>query len=36
MRNHHKCLSLLSLIHLNTYGMGLRPLEIFFTLTVRG
>ena len=22
--------------HLNTYAMGLRPLEIFFSLTVRG
>ena len=27
--NHHKCLNYLFLIHLNTYVMGLRPLEIF-------
>ena len=35
--NYHKCLSQLFLIHLNTYGMGLRPLEIFLLLhcTVR-
>ena len=26
---HHKCLIQLFLIHLNTYVMGLRPLEIF-------
>ena len=29
---HHKCLTQLSLIHLNTYVMGLRPLEIFLLL----
>ena len=29
IRNHHKCLSYLFLIHLNTYVMGLRPVEIF-------
>ena len=29
IRKHHKCLSSLFLIHLNTYIMGLRPLEIF-------
>ena len=34
--NYHKCLSQFFLIHLNTYGMGLRPLEICFTLLVRG
>ena len=28
--NHHKCLSLLFLLHLNTYVMGLWPLEIFY------
>ena len=27
--DHHNCLSQLFLIHLNTYVMGLRPLEIF-------
>ena len=27
--NHHKCLSYLFRIHLNTYGMGLRSLQIF-------
>ena len=27
--NHHKCLIHLFSLHLNTYGMGLRPLEIF-------
>ena len=27
--NHHKCLSYLILIHLNTYVICLRPLEIF-------
>ena len=27
--NHHKCLSFLFPLHLNTYVMGLRPLEIF-------
>ena len=30
--NHHKCLRELVLIHLNTYVMGLRPLEIFVFL----
>ena len=30
--NHHKCLSQLFLLHLNTYVMGLRPLEIFLIL----
>ena len=30
--NHHKCLSYLFLIHLNTYVMGLRPLEICLLL----
>ena len=34
--NHHKCLSQLFMIHLNTYVMGLRPLQICFTLTVLG
>ena len=33
--NHYDCLSWLFLIHLNTYVMGLRPLEIFFTFAVR-
>ena len=28
--NHHKSLSLVFPIHLNTYDMGLRPLQIFF------
>ena len=35
MRNHHNCLSWLFLIHLNTYIMGLRPLEIFLILQRR-
>ena len=30
--NHHNCLSQLFPIHLNTYVMGLRPLEIFLLL----
>ena len=30
--NHHKCLGQLFLINLNTYVMGLRPLEIFLLL----
>ena len=30
--NHHKCLSQLFPIHLNTYVMGIRPLEIFLLL----
>ena len=30
--NHHKCLRQLFPIHLNTYVMGLRPLEIFLLL----
>ena len=30
--NHHECLSQLFPIHLNTYVMGLRPLEIFLIL----
>ena len=29
--NHHKWLSLLFPIHLNTYVVGLRPFEIFFS-----
>ena len=32
--NHPKCLSWLFPIHLNTYVMGLRPLEIFLLLQV--
>ena len=32
IRNHHKCLSQIFLIHLNTYVMGLRQLEIFLLL----
>ena len=28
IRNHQKCLSQLFLVHLHTYVMGLRPLEI--------
>ena len=28
---HHKCLIQLFLIHLNTYVMGLRPLEILYS-----
>ena len=32
----HKCLRLLFTIHLNTYGMGLRPLEIFLLLYSAG
>ena len=35
VQNHHKCLSQLFLIHLNTYGMRLRPLEIFLLLQCR-
>ena len=27
--NHHKCLSQLFLLHLNTFVMGLRPIQIF-------
>ena len=34
-RNHHKCFSQLFLIHLNTYVMGLQPLEIFSLLQFR-
>ena len=34
--NHHKCLSCLFSIHLNTYVMRLRPLEIFLLLQCRG
>ena len=30
--NHHNCLSQVFLIHLNTYGLGLGPLEIFLLL----
>ena len=30
--NHHKCLSYLFPLHMNTYVMGLRPLEIFLLL----
>ena len=30
--NHHKCLIQVFPIHLNTYVMGLRPLEIFLLL----
>ena len=33
--NHHKYLSQIFSIHLNTYIMGLRPLEIFLNLTCR-
>ena len=29
--NNHKCLSQLFLFHLNTYVMGLQPLEIFYS-----
>ena len=34
--NHHNCLSLLFLIHLNTYVMGLPPLEVFLLLQCEG
>ena len=33
---HHKCLRLLFTIHLNTYVMGLRPLEILLLLYSAG
>ena len=33
--NHHKCLSQLFLLHLNTYVMGLRPLYIFYYVSAR-
>ena len=32
--NHHKCLSYLFQIHLNTYVMGPRPLKNVFTRTL--
>ena len=31
IRNHHNCLSQLFPIHLNTYVMGTRPLEIVYS-----
>ena len=34
--NHHKCLSYIFLIHLNTYVMGLQPLDIILIISVRG
>ena len=34
--NHQNCLSYVFPIRLNTYVMGLRPLQICFTFTVRG
>ena len=33
---HHKYLRQLFLIYLNMFGIGLRPLQIFFTPTVLG
>ena len=34
--NHHKCLSYIFLVHLNTYVMGLRSLEIFLLSQCEG
>ena len=33
---HHKCVIQFFPFYLNTFVMGLRPLEIFYSLTVRG
>ena len=35
-KNHHKCLSYLFLLHLNTFVMGLLPLLIFHTFRAGG